>query len=96
MFKFVDIIGTDEESKTVLASYRDGSIVLDAIPATVNYMKNKVGYTMLFKDNAGVVIEVTPESTIDSVEADWLAAKDREKQVFLAAAAQKTQAQPTL
>lgn len=76
MFNYVDILGIDENEKTVLASYRNGSFSLDAIPAAVNYMKSKSGYTMLLKDSLGLVIQVDPESTIDSVEEAWLALKD--------------------
>ena len=72
MFNYVDILGTDEAEKTVLANYKNGSFLLDAIPAAVNYMKSKNGYIMLLKDCSGLVIQVTPESTIDSVEKDWL------------------------
>lgn len=76
MFNYVDILGTDEAEKTVLATYRNGSFILDAIPAAVNYMKSKDGYVMLLKDCLGLVIEVTPESTIDSVEKAWLDLRD--------------------
>ena len=76
MLNYVDILGIDENEKTVLASYRNGSFYLDAIPAAVCYMKDKKGYVMLLKDCSGLVIQVAPESTIDSVEKDWLALKD--------------------
>lgn len=76
MFNFVDILGTDENEKTVLASYRNGSFTLDVIPAVVNYMKGKDGYVMLLKDAWGLVIEVTPDSTLESVEQAWQDIKD--------------------
>ena len=76
MFNYVDILGIDEEEKTVLASYRNGSFSLDAIPAAVCYMKDKQGYVMLLKDCVGLVVQVDPTSTIDSVEKDWLSLKN--------------------
>ena len=96
MFKFVDIIGTDEESKTVLATYRNGSLVLDAIPAAVNYMKSKTGYTMLLKDYSGVVFEVTPDSTLESAEESWMIAKQMNNKVPAGLFEQPAPSQPSM
>lgn len=72
---YVEIIGIDEESKTILAKHSNGSMVLDAIPDAVQYMKSKKDYTMLFSDYYGVVFEITPESTIESAETAWQLAR---------------------
>ena len=93
MFNYVDILGIDENEKTVLAKYRNGSFSLDAIPAAVCYMKKKEGYTMLLKDCLGLVVQVDPSSTIDSVEADWLALRDVNMQAMRESALKMMQEQ---
>ena len=78
---YVEIIGIDEDSKTILAKHSNGSLVLDAIPDAVSYMKSKKDHTMLFRDYFGVVFEITPESTIESAEEAWLLAKQMNNNV---------------
>ena len=72
---YVEIIGIDEESKTILAKHSNGSMVLDAIPDAVLYMKSRKDHKMLFSDYFGVVFEITPDSTIESAEEAWRLAK---------------------
>ena len=68
---YLNIIGIDEESKTVLAESDDGSIVLDTIPAAVRYMKDKSEYTMLLKGPFDVVCEITPTMTLEGAKLSW-------------------------
>lgn len=68
---YLNIIGIDEESKTVLAENGDGSIVMDTIPAAVNYLQDKAGYTMLLKGPFEVVCEITPAMSLEGAKLSW-------------------------
>ena len=68
---YLNIVGIDEESKTVLAESGDGSIIMDTIPAAFEYMQSKSEYTMLLKGPFGVVCEIRPTMTLEGAKLSW-------------------------
>ena len=73
----IEILGYDDRLNTIFARGVSGSVTLDIIPDSLNYLKSYPTVDRLYmQDFTGVEIVLTQDSTIESACEDWCRAVD--------------------
>ena len=77
MAKHIEILGYDDKLNTIFVRGVSGSVTLDIIPDSLNYLKSYPAVDRLYmQDFTGVEIVLTQDSTIESACEDWCRAVD--------------------
>jgi len=77
MANHIEILGYDNELNTIFVRGVSGSVTLDIIPDSLNYLKSYPAVDRLYmQDYTGVEIVMNQDSTIESACEDWIRAVD--------------------
>ena len=91
MANHIEILGYDEKLNTIFVRGKSGSVTLDIIPDSLNYLKSYPAVDRLYMQYfTGVEIVMTQDSTIESACEDWCRAVDIKRGTYPFPKAQRT------